>query len=393
MHVFFSVGEPSGDQHAAHLMDELRRREPDVKFSGFGGEHMEERGLHSLFRLTTMAVMGIFAVIPLLLKFYRLVQQAERFFEEQRPDAVVLVDFPGFNWWIARKAKRAGIPVFYYLPPQLWAWASWRIKRVQRFVDHVISSLPFERDWYEEHGVKVEYVGHPFFDEVAEKKLDERFVANWSALKSPLVAVLPGSRNAEISHNWELQVEIVKRLHARHPDAQFLVACYKDEHRRRCEAHVLAQAPTLPIHFFVGKTSEIIEVADCALMVSGSVSLELVARQTPAVVLYRTDWPTYAIGKCLVVCKYMSLPNLIAKRVVMPEFLSVGNPEPVVKDALQVLDLWLRLPAERERVTHEISTAIGDFPQTGATVRAAEFILSKLTAGSVAEPTRYREAA
>jgi len=393
MHLFFSVGEPSGDQHAAHLMHELRSRQPDLRFSGFGGEHMEAAGLQSLFRLTNLAVMGIFAVIPLLLKFYRLVQQAERYFAENRPDAVILVDFPGFNWWIARKAKRAGIPVFYYLPPQLWAWAAWRIKRVQKFVDHVISALPFERDWYEQHGVLVKYVGHPFFDEVSEKRLDERFVANWSALRSPLVAILPGSRNAEISHNWALQVEIIKRLHARHPQSQFLVACYKDEHRRRCEAHVLAHAPTLPIHFFVGKTSEIVEVADCALMVSGSVSLELVARQTPAVVLYRVDWLTYVIGRCLVVCQYMSLPNLIAKRVVMPEFLSVGNPEPATRDAFQVLDLWLRQPEERVRATQEMTTALADFPATGATTRAAAFILSKLPAAPGTVPIPHREAA
>lgn len=393
MHIFFSVGEPSGDQHAAHLMDELQSRRTDWKFSGFGGEHMEERGLQSLFRLTNLAVMGVFAVIPLLLKFYRLVQQAERFFAEQRPDAVVLVDFPGFNWWIARKAKRAGIPVFYYLPPQLWAWAPWRIKRVQRFVDHVISALPFERDWYEQRGVKVEYVGHPFFDEVQAKQLDQRFLSTWSEHRSPLVAVLPGSRNAEIKHNWALQVEIVKRLHARHPQAQFLVACYKDEHRRHCESHVLAQAPTLPIHFFVGKTSEIIEVADCALMVSGSVSLELLARKTPPVVLYRVDWPFYVIGRCLVVCKFMTLANLIARRTVVPEFLSVGNPEPVVKDALQVLDLWLRLPEERAKVVAEVTEAIGDFPATGATARAAEFIMSKLGAETIAKLSQQREAA
>lgn len=387
MHLFFSVGEPSGDQHAAHLMAELQRRRPDIRCSGFGGEHMEARGLNSLFRLTNLAVMGIFAVIPLLLQFYRLVKQAERFLREQRPDAVILVDFPGFNWWIARKAKAAGIPVFYYLPPQLWAWAPWRIKRVQRFVDHVISSLPFERDWYEAHGVRVEYVGHPFFDEVASQQLDQRFVENWNAVSSPIVALLPGSRRNEIKHNWSLQVEIAKRLHARHPDVRFLVACYKEEHRRTCEAHALAHAPTLPLHFFVGKTPEIIEVADSALMVSGSVSLELLARKTPAVVLYRVDWLTYCIGRCLVVCKYMSLPNLIAQRMVMPEFLSVGNPEPVIQNALEVLDRWQRLPAEREQAMQDIAAAVGDFPSIGATPRAAAFILSRL---AHEEPTQHR---
>ncbi len=384
MHLFFSVGEPSGDQHAAHLIQELRKRHPDLHVSGFGGEHMEAVGLESLYRLTNMAVMGFVAVFPLLWRFIKLARKAEKFLNERRPDAVILVDFPGFNWSIARRAKAAGIPVFYYLPPQLWAWCPWRVKRVQRWVDHVISTLPFERDWYSKHGVAVEYVGHPFFDDVATRPLDARFVETWSHSSAPIVGILPGSRNQEIAHNWPLQLDIIQRLHARHPKSQFLVACYKDSHRRSCESHMLANAPTLPIHFFVGRTSEIIQMADCALMVSGSVCLEVLARKTPAVVLYRTSWPNYVLGKWLVVIKYMSLPNLIADRLVMPEFLSVGNFNGVADEALKIVALWLRVPAERARTLATMTEAVGDFPATGATVRAAEFISKKL--GHVDQP-------
>ena len=143
MRIFFSVGEPSGDQHAAHLIQELRARRGDVEFCGFGGPHMEEVGCEIDFRLTDLAVMGIFAILPMLKKFWNVYQQAKQIFAERKPDAVVLVDFPGFNWWVARAAKREGIPVFYYLPPQLWAWAPWRIRRVRRLIDHVMSGLPF----------------------------------------------------------------------------------------------------------------------------------------------------------------------------------------------------------------------------------------------------------
>lgn len=378
MHIFFSVGEASGDQHAAHLMHELQRRRDDITFSGFGGVEMEAAGLKSLYRLTNLAVMGIFVVIPLLRKFWGLMKQAERFFDEKKPDAVVLIDFSGFNWWIAAKAKARGIPVIYYLPPQLWAWASWRVKRMQRYVDHVICTLPFEQAWYAQHGIKADYVGHPFFDEITEAQLDERFLQSWNEQGVPLVAVLPGSRNQEVSRNWPLQVEMMKRLHERHPNARFLVANYKDAHRRRCVEELLAKAPHLPVSFYVGRTPEIIELADCAMMVSGSVSLELVARQTPAVVLYRVDTPTYLIGKAVVTCKYMSLPNLIVDRKVMPEFLSVGNPEPVIAEATDVLDLWLRDPAERLKARDEVTAAVGDFSHTGATVRTADLILQKL---------------
>ena len=379
MHIFFSVGEPSGDEHAAHLIAEMRKRQPNLRASGFGGPQMENGGFDSVFRLTELAVMGVFRVIPMLGKFYSLMKRAERFFAEERPDAVVLVDFPGFNWWIARKAKASGIPVFYYLPPQLWAWAPWRVERVKKFVDHVLSSLPFERDWYEEHGVKVNYVGHPFFDEVHERQLDQRFVELWSQHRpGKLVAVLPGSRSHEVHRNWPLMIQVMKRLRDRHPDVTFLVACYREEFRRFCLEKLLETEPSLPVQFFVGKTSEIIEAADCSLMVSGSVSLEMCARKTPAAVLYRVSWPTYCLGRILVHCKFISLPNLIDDREVMPEFLSVGNPAPQINSLTEILDRWLGVPEERQRVVEDLQATLGEFIETGATAIASEFILSRL---------------
>ncbi len=169
MKIFFSVGEPSGDQHAAHLIEELRWRDPNIESCGFGGPEMRNAGCDVHFQMTDLAVMGVLRAIPLISKFYKLAKQAETFFKEDRPDAVVLVDFPGFNWHIAKRAKKAGIPVFYYLPPQLWAWGSWRIRRVRKYVDHVLCALPFEQEWYAARGINSRYVGHPFFDEVAAK--------------------------------------------------------------------------------------------------------------------------------------------------------------------------------------------------------------------------------
>lgn len=378
MHLFFSVGEPSGDQHAAHLIEELERRRPGLRISGFGGPRMQQAGCRLLFPLTQMAVMGLLPVLPLLWRFYKLVQEAERFFRKDRPDAVILVDFPGFNWWIARKAKAAGIPVFYYLPPQLWAWASWRVRRMRKFVDYVLCALPFEKAWYARRGLKVEYVGHPVFDEVAARPLDQEFCRAWSVQPGPTVALLPGSRNREVHFNWPLMIEVVRRLHARHPGARFLVANYKEAHRQWCLDQLLEADRHLPLHFFAGKTAEIIDLADCCLMVSGSVSLELLARAKPAVVVYRVGRTMYLFGNIMITCKYASLPNLMVDRAIMPEFFSVGNPERELAGMTGLLDSWLSDPEQLARAAGAMADCRDRFARTGALARAAQAILDRL---------------
>lgn len=375
MHIFFSVGEPSGDQHAAHLIRELKRRRPDVECSGFGGPLMQEAGCRLDFPLTLLAVMGLFQVVPLLWQFFKLIRLTGRLLKERRPDAVVLVDFPGFNWWVARKAKAAGVPVYYYLPPQLWAWAPWRIRKVRKSVDHVLSGLTFETEWYAQRGIPVTYVGHPFFDEVAERRLDQSFCREWSSEQTPTVALLPGSRQQEVTQNWPLMLQVVRRLTRRHPEVTFLVACYRESQRIWCAQQLAALGENLPVVLFVGKTPEIIELADCALMVSGSVSLEMLARVTPAVVLYRCGWLTYLIGRMLVTCQFMSLPNLMAGRAIMPEFLCVTNPLPVIHSVTRILDHWLSDRAAMIRAATELHRLREDIYETGATARAAEVIL------------------
>jgi lipid-A-disaccharide synthase len=381
MHLFFSVGEPSGDLHAAKLVRELQRRAPGLKCSGFGGPLMEEAGCRLLFRLTDLAVMGFLPVIPLLLKFIRLARTAQRYLREHRPDAVVLVDFPGFNWWIARGAKKLGIPVFYYLPPQLWAWAPWRARRMRKFVDHVISCLPFEAEWYRQRSIAAEFVGHPFFDEVAARPLDRNFLNEHASLERvPTVAVLPGSRNHEITHNFPIQIRVMKRLSRRLPGVRFLVACYNEGQRKRCRRMLAERAPELDASLCVGKTSEIIELGAVCLMVSGSVSLEVLARKTPAVVVYRVNRALFWFAKMMVSCKYFSLPNLIADHPVMPEFLPVDDPRPAIAAMTGLLQRWLTDPGEYARQTSELARLRDEVATAGATANAARAILERLTA-------------
>ena len=176
MKIFFSVGEPSGDLHGANLIRELSRRRNDFEFVGYGGPRMAAAGCQLHEDLTKLAVMWFVRVLLNLHRFWGLASRADRYFRHERPDAVVLIDYPGFNWWIARRAKAHGIPVFYYGTPQIWAWAGWRIKKMRRFVDHVLCKLPFEEAWYRERGCHATYVGHPYFDQLRGETLDASFI-------------------------------------------------------------------------------------------------------------------------------------------------------------------------------------------------------------------------
>jgi len=388
MRVFFSVGEPSGDEHAAALIGELRSRCPELVASGFGGPKMrplmEESGGELVYPLTELAVMGFARVVPMLGSFYRLVKRAEAIFASNPPDAVVLVDFPGFNWWIARKAHAQGIPVFYYLPPQLWAWAPWRIKKVRRYVDHVLCGLPFEYDWYTSRGVSAEYVGHPFFDEVARRSLDTEFLASCRNASGPVVALLPGSRTQEVALNWPVMQQVVDHLARKHPTTRFLVANYRPAHRRHCEARHLAEGSGR-VEFHLGRTSEIIEAADCCLMVSGSVSLEVLARGTPTAVVYRCSRLMEFLTRRLVSCPYISLPNLLVDGELLPEFPFSGRIEPWIDPIVNTLDGWLSNSASLDSMTGRMESLYESIGAAGASGRTAEAILGRLTAGRLAK--------
>ena len=383
MRIFFSVGEPSGDLHAARLVRELKLRAPGVECAGFGGPLMEAAGCQILFRLTELAVMGFLPVIPLIFKFVSLLKTGRQFLDEWRPAAVILIDYPGFNWWMARAAKRLGIPVFYYLPPQLWAWAPWRARRMRKHVDHVLSCLPFEEAWYRRRGIPAEFVGHPFFDEAAEKPLDGDFLKSHSAaagLPRRTVAVLPGSRNHEVSKNFPIQIRVMRRLHRLLPDARFLVAAYKETQRGDCERLLAERAPELPVTLHVSKTSEIIELADVCLMVSGSVSLEVLARRTPAVVLFKIGRPFYWFCQVMVTCWSFTLPNLIANRPIMPEFAPIGDPRQGTIDTMvQILHRWLTDSVEYDRQIADLGDLRDKVATAGATARAAQAILDRLS--------------
>ncbi len=377
--IFFSVGEPSGDLHAAKLISHLRQQQPTATFRGFGGSRMSDAGCHIDYELTNLAVVGFAAVVPKLREFFRVASQASDIFAKDRPDAVVLVDFPGFNWHIAERAKQHQIPVIYYLPPQLWAWGSWRIGKMRRTVDHVICNLPFEPEWYRQHNLSVDYVGHPFFDEVTQRQLDRRFVEKWQEHSGVQVAVLPGSRSREIKKIWPMQLAAIRELAGRHPAARFLVATLKDQHCLWCREHLTPADRKLNIEFFVGKTSEIIEIADCSLMKSGSVSLEMMARGTPSVVVYHVSRAFYAVACAVTRLKSMTLPNLMAGETIMPEFLAVGSTGKAIAQSIAALDGLMA----NAQLRHAQSQQLLELSRQIATAEGSQFEATRGSSTSV----------
>lgn len=398
--IFFSVGEPSGDLHAANLMRALRARRPNVECVGYGGPEMARAGCQLHADLTALAVMWFLRAILNLHKFLALVSRADRYFRHARPDAVVLVDYPGFNWWIARRAKAHGIPVFYYAPPQIWAWASWRVKKMRRFVDHVLCSLPFEETWFRQHGCHATFVGHPYFDEVWHRDLDQAFLDEQIARDGRLVTILPGSRTQEVEHNLRWFLKAATRVRHAVPDVRFAVASFKP-HQAEYARRLVAESG-LPIDVYLRRTPELIELADCCMAVSGSVSLELLHHCKPTVILYYISSLAFVVQSFFRKVKYITLVNLLTadelfpadvtpfnpdlpggERVLFPEYLT--SEDRSERLARHVID-WLADEPRRRRLIGELVKLKVRVGHGGASRRASEYILQALGASPPAVP-------
>jgi len=393
MKLFLSVGEPSGDLHGANLIRDLKTHDPSLEFDGFAGPKMQAAGCSSLFDLTQLPVMFFAAVIWNLRTFRRLMREADVYFSENQVDAVILIDYPGFNWCIARRAKKHGIPVFYYGVPQMWAWAPWRIQKLRKLVDHVLCKLPFEPAWFQERGVKANYIGHPFYDEVVRQKVDRDFVDRMSDPESPLLLLLPGSRNREVDRNWPVLRESARRTLARIPATRVAVGCFSESQRQQVQADVTARG--LPFDVFCDRTPELIRSANVAIACSGSVSLELLAARLPTLIAYRLTRFQHFLAERFLVCRYITLVNLMdcnsisrgkrplynpdspgADACPMPEFLFSGNSTPDI--AGRAIEL-LSSPVALQNARQWLDRIASKHAAPGASGRAAEHILNSLS--------------
>jgi len=311
MKFFFSAGEPSGDIHAAALIETIKKHAPHSEFVGLGGPKMEQAGCRLVVDMTQFAVMWLWQVLRRYFQFRRILADAKRTLLLENIDVVVLVDYPSFNWHIAKAARELDIPVVYFMPPQVWAWAQHRVKKMRRLVNLVLSTLPFEWQWFGQHGCKTYFIGHPFFEEVRNKRSDPEFLESFYAQYgyAPILTLLAGSRKQEVQANLDDMLSTVQHVLYELPGTQPVFAAFNEEHAAMIQRRLTERHMSIPV--FAGRTTELIRAADCCLAVSGSVSMELLACNKPAVICYRVGWLPLLIQRFFRRTRFITLVNLL----------------------------------------------------------------------------------
>lgn len=316
MTYFLLAGERSGDLHAAHLTRALRRHDPGAVVRGWGGAQLEEAGAEVTRRYETFSVMGFLEVAGALVKFGRLLKEVEAELAATRPDAVVLIDFGGFNLRVARVARRLGLPVFYYISPKLWAWGQGRVKAVRERVDQMFLILPFETEFYARHNFpNTDYIGNPLLDAVSAHRRAANFHARHHLPPDkPIIAVLPGSRRQEVEEMLHVMVSVVPAV----PDHTFVVAGVSNLER---SYYRLFEGRYPNLRFVFDETYDLLAHSRVALVTSGTATLETALFNVPQVVCYSTSFISYWISRLVIKVPFISLVNLIAGRRVVPELI------------------------------------------------------------------------
>lgn len=316
------AGEPSGDRLGAQLAGELQRLDPRLEIEGIFGAAMIDAGCLQLASMDTLAVMGFVDPIKSLPSILRLRRWIIRYLLEDPPDLFIGIDAPDFNLGIEKIMRRNGIATVHLVSPTIWAWRAGRIKTIQQATDLMLCIFPFEEQIYRDHNVRAQFIGHPTADLVpmdidkAQAKIKLGF-----APQDQVLAMLPGSRNSELQHMVPIYLQTLKICHARMPQLQFVCPLVQPAYEQYIEQLRSELAPELTIKYVIKDSFAVLAAADCALVTSGTATLETMLHKTPMVISYRTNWFNYQIGKKLIRVKFIGLPNLLANAPVVPEFI------------------------------------------------------------------------
>jgi len=368
------AGEASGDKHGAKLVSALRAMSPGVRFEffGAGGAEMRQAGVETLVDAREMAIMGALEVAGALPKFIRVFRRLSESANERRPRLVILIDWPEFNLRLARRLKRDGHRVAYYISPQIWAWRSYRIHAVKRHVERMLVILPFEKEFYQRSGVEVDYVGHPLLDSVRVTMTREEFRARHNLDTSkPVIALLPGSRHSEMKHILPPMVEAAELLNRSHPHFQFILPL-----ARTFEPNAIAsQIGSARLRVIEQDTYNAIAASDLAVVASGTATLEAAIIGSPLIVVYRASRLNWLIFRPLINTSLVGMPNLIAGKEIAPELLQDDlNGEMLAELIVDFLSDPARLQRSRDDLA-EVRKKLGE---ANASERAANRILDLL---------------
>lgn len=350
-------------------MAELRRRHPDWQFFGCGGEALRAAGCELLVDARELAVVGLFEVASHLPRIYGLYRRLRRALEERRPAALILVDFPDFNLRLARAAARRGVPVVYFISPQLWAWRGGRVKAIRRDVRRMICIFPFEPEFYARHGIEVDYVGHPLVERVRARTSEAEFRSRHGLGEAPLIALLPGSRRREVAFHLPVLLAAARRLHAER-GARFVLPAASTLGKAVIGAMIPAEQRDY-VQVVEGETYDAVAHSRVAIVASGTATLETALLGTPQVVIYRLSTWTYRLGRRWVKTPHFAMVNLIAGRRLAPELIQEKlTEEAVVNWVLKYLDD----PAAREAMRQGLQQVRARLGEPGAIGRAAQVI-------------------
>ena len=370
MKYYIIAGEASGDLHASNLVAEIKKKDKKAEFRGCGGDKMKAQGVDLLKHYRTMAYMGFVEVAVNLRKVLRNIAQTKKDIMEYQPDAVILVDYPGFNFRIAKFAHEKGFKVFYYISPQVWAWKRRRVRKIKASVDKMLVILPFEEEFYRRYGVDVTYVGNQLLDELAKFGTSNRSIflrRNSLGEKREIIALLPGSRKQEVKRMLPVMLKMVPRF----PDYQFVVAGVSSLDKDLYKG-IMGNTDAFYIE---DQTYELLQNSSAALVTSGTATLETALLTVPEVVCYKATGFSYRLAKAMIKVKFISLVNLVMDKEVVKELIQGDLNE---ENLAAELELLLHNSKRQRWLLEDYDELRYRMGNAGASEKAAEAICDAL---------------
>jgi len=372
--ILLVAGEVSGDLLGSHLVEAIQRIDPEVQFLGVGGEGLKRRGMKLLYPAHSLSVVGLTEVFTKLRSILKALQRLKKSLDQERPDLVILIDFPDFNLRLAKIAHRKGIPILYYISPQVWAWRARRIKLIARWVKKMVVLFPFEVPLYEAAGVDVEWVGHPLLDMVKPTLPKEKAFRQFGLdPQRRTIALLPGSRLNEVDRLLSPLLASVYLLQKESPDLQFILPLAPGIPKTIVSSQM--KHISVPVKVVEGFTYDVMNLSDLLITASGTATLEGAILGKPMIIIYKVSFLSYWIGRALIQVDHIGLVNLVAEKEIAPELIQKDvHPQRIADEALRIL----RDPILGRKMTESMGEVRQKLGEPGATERAARIVTSLL---------------